>query len=164
MKISQGKLCRAKLEFLKKTKRENYSLENSVTTQGSDDPTYVQPGSRGDLYCTSAYLSASPISLSLVRGVLWCEWFTILWSKELLWKSGVRFLVSTIEARVPVGIKQDINLNSPFPLLSELVTLLLLWWIWVQMSLLTFSLLKTFSFKAEVKVISETELSLLSLK
>lgn len=34
-------------------------------------------------------------------------------------KSGIKFLVSTIEARIPVGIKQDINLNSPFPLPSK---------------------------------------------
>lgn len=67
----------------------------------------------------SACLLACPISLSLVRGMLWCEWFIILQSKELLCKSGIRFLVSIVEARVPVGIKQDLNLNSPFPLLSK---------------------------------------------
>lgn len=69
----------------------------------------------------SAYLPASPISLSLVRGILWYELFTILQSKDLLCKSGFRFLVSTIEARVPVAIKQDMNLNSLFPLLSKQV-------------------------------------------
>lgn len=83
----------------KEKRRENYSLGNS------DAPICVQPGCGGDLYFMSAYLSASPISLSLVRGVLWCEWFTILWSKELLCKSGVRFLMSIIEARIPLGVK-----------------------------------------------------------
>lgn len=117
MKISQGKLLRARLEILGERRRENYFLGNSVIAWGSHDPIYVQPGCRGDLYCMSAYLPASPISLRLVRGILWYEWFTILQFKELLCKSGVRFLVSTIEARVTVGLKQDIK--SPFPLVSK---------------------------------------------
>lgn len=84
MKISQGKLSRARLEFIVKKRRENCSLGNSMTTWGSDDPIFVQPESRGDLYCMSAFIPASLISLSLIRGILWCEWFTILQSKELL--------------------------------------------------------------------------------
>lgn len=166
MTISQGKLLRAQLEFLGKKEKRERLPGKSCEHLGHRWPHILSSLGAEMIYSARLpiYLPL-PLSLSLVRGVLLCEWFTILWSKVLLCRPVVRFLVSTIGDRgqSPGRDKgRAKNLNSAFPLVSKQVGHLAISSSAVDMSKCpsyTFSLLKTFLFDTGMKVSSATGLS-----
>lgn len=114
MKISQGKLSRARLEFLGKKKREEKITTWEIVWPPVVVMTLYMSSLGAEVTCSVCLPIYLPLQFLWALSEVFCGVNHSPFSSK-------RFLVSTIEARVPVGIKQDMNLNSPFPLLSKQV-------------------------------------------